>query len=100
MELQPSFKIPCSEIDNSYENILYLLAISWKHYQSFLFFFLFCPLGPPLWHMEIPMLGVGLELQPLAYTTATAMRDSSQLCDLRHSSEEHQILHPLSDARD
>ena len=50
--------------------------------------------------MEIPMLGVGLELQPLAYTTATAMRDSSQLCDLRHSSEEHQILHPLSDARD
>ena len=35
----------------------------------FLFFFL---LGPPLQHMEVPRLGVELELQLPAYTTATA----------------------------
>ena len=27
------------------------------------------------WHMEVPRLGVELELQLLAYTTATAMQD-------------------------
>ena len=30
-------------------------------------------LGLPLWRMESPRLGVQLELQPLAYATATAM---------------------------
>ena len=39
------------------------------------FYFIFCLLGLHLWHMEIPRLGVKLELQPLAYTTATAMLD-------------------------
>ena len=32
-------------------------------------------LGPHLQHMEVPRLGVELELQPLAYTTATATWD-------------------------
>ena len=36
-------------------------------------------LGPHLWHMEVPGLGVKLELQLLAYTTATAMRDLSHM---------------------
>ena len=36
----------------------------------FLLFFFF--LGPHLWHMEVPRLGVKLELQLPAYTTATA----------------------------
>ena len=31
--------------------------------------------GLPLWHMEIPRLGVNLELQRPAYTTATATPD-------------------------
>ena len=39
--------------------------------ESKLFFFL----GPYLQHMEIPSLGVKLELQLLAYTTATATLD-------------------------
>ena len=39
-------------------------------------FFLFF-LGPQLQHMEFPRLGVELELQLLAYTTATAMQDLS-----------------------
>ena len=37
----------------------------------FLFVCLFvCFLGPHPWHMEVPRLGVQLELQLLAYTTA------------------------------
>ena len=50
--------------------------------------------------MEVPRLGVKLELQPLAYTTATAMWDLSYVCDLHHSSQQHQILNPPSEARD
>ena len=44
------------------------------------FFFFFVFLGPHLWHMEIPRLGVKLELQQLA--TATAMPDLSCVCDV------------------
>ena len=50
--------------------------------------------------MEFPRLGVKLELQLLAYTTATAMPDLSHVCDLHHSSWQHWILNPLSEARD
>ena len=32
-------------------------------------------LGPHPWHMEVPRLGIDLELQLLAYTTATATQD-------------------------
>ena len=60
------------------------------------FFFLgLCPL-----YMEVPRLGVQLELQLPAYTTATAMRDLSHVCDLHHNSWQHQIPNPLSEARD
>ena len=37
--------------------------------------FFFCFLGLHLQHMEVPRLGVKLELQLPAYTTATAMQD-------------------------
>ena len=37
----------------------------------------YCFLGPLLWHMEVPRLGVKLELQLLVYTTATATRNLS-----------------------
>ena len=42
-------------------------------------FFFFSPvfLGPHPWHIEVPRLGVELELQPLAYTTAVVMLDPS-----------------------
>ena len=50
--------------------------------------------------MEVPRLGVELELQPPAYTTATAMPDPSCIRDLHHSSPHHQILNPLREARD
>ena len=48
--------------------------------------------------MEVPRLGVELELQLPAYTTA--MPDPSQVCGLHCSSWQHCILNPLSRARD
>ena len=50
--------------------------------------------------MEVPRLGVQSELQLPAYARATAMPDPSHICDLHHSSQQHQILNPLSKARD
>ena len=35
-----------------------------------------------------------------AYATATATQNPSRVCDLRHSSQQHQILNPLIEARD
>ena len=34
----------------------------------------------------------------MAYTTAT--QDPSHICDLHHSSQQHQVLNPISKARD
>ena len=50
--------------------------------------------------MEVPRLGVELELQLPAYTTATATRNLSHVCNLHHSSQQHQIPDPRSKARD
>ena len=41
-----------------------------------------------------------IELQLLAYTTATATWDPSRICNLYHSSGQHQIFNPLSKSRD
>ena len=51
-------------------------------------------------HMEGPRLGVELELQLLAYATAIETQDPSHICDLHHSSWQHWILNPWSEARD
>ena len=51
-----------------------------------------------LWHMQVPGLGVELELQLLAYTTA--MPDPSHICDLYQSLRQCQFLNPLSKVRD
>ena len=45
--------------------------------------------------MEVPSLGVELELQLRVYTTATATWDLSQVCDLHHISQQRRILNPL-----
>ena len=44
--------------------------------------------------MEVPRLGIELELQLPAYTTATAVQDPNRICDLHHSSRQRQILNP------
>ena len=83
----------------------------WCHWAALwvFFFFLFgfgvcvcvcvCLETHPL-HMEVPRLGVKLELQPPAYTTAPATRDPSCICNLHHSSQQRWILNPLREARD
>ena len=43
--------------------------------------------------------GVESELQLPAYATATAIQDLSHVCDLHHSSRQHLILNPPSEAR-
>ena len=53
-----------------------------------------------LWHVEVPRLGVMWEPQLPAYTRAAAMQDPNHICDLHHSSQQCQILNPLSKARD
>ena len=59
-----------------------------------------CFLGLYLRHMEVPSLGVELKPQLPAYARATATPDPSCVCDLHHSSWQHQILSPLSKVRD
>ena len=49
-------------------------------------------LWPHVQHMEVPRLGVKLELQLLGFTIATATRDPSCVCNLHHSSGQCQIL--------
>ena len=71
------------------------------HTLSFFFFFFFFLvfllfLGPLPRHMEVPRLGVESELQPPAYTRATATRDPSRVCNLHHSSRQRRILNPLT----
>ena len=51
-------------------------------------------------HTDVPRLGVQSQLQLLAYTTATAMLDLRQVCDLHDSSWQCWILNPLSEAGD
>ena len=50
--------------------------------------------------MQVPRLGVKLELQLPAYATATEMPDLSHVYNLHHSSWQCQILNPLNKARD
>ena len=66
----------------------------------FFFLFVFCFLELHPQHMEVPRQGVKLELYLPTYTTAIAMQDPSCICDLQHRSGQHQILNPLSEARD
>lgn len=53
-----------------------------------------------LWHMEVPSLGVELELQPQAYATATEIPVPSHICDQHCGLQQASILNPLSEARD
>ena len=88
------------------QNAKYIMVTLWSRMlkwinvlnQPWKFFFFF--LGPHPWHMEVPRLGVKSELQLLAYTTAIATRDPSHIFDPHHSSRQHQIPDPLSEARE
>ena len=56
--------------------------------------------GLYLQHMGVPRSGVESELQLLAYAIAMATPDPSYICDLHCSWRQHQILNPLSEAKD
>ena len=62
------------------------------------YYYYYCFLGPHSWHMEVPRIGVELELQLLANATATATLDPRRVCDLHYSSWQYQILNPLIEA--
>ena len=47
-------------------------------FLSFFFFFAF--LGQHSWHIEVPRLGVELQLQPSTYAIATATQDPNHPC--------------------
>ena len=66
------------------------------YYLSSIFLNIFLGLHP--WQMEI-WIGVESELQLLAFGTATATQELSHFCELHHSSKQHRILNPLSEAR-
>ena len=67
-------------------------VFSWMLFYSIfgfvfcLFVCLFCFLGLHLWHMEVPRLGIKLELQLLAYAAAAATWDLSHIYGLHCSS--------------
>ena len=65
--------------------------------DKFCFPFLLSFIRPHPWHMDIPRLGIKLEVGPLAYATATVKPDLSSICNLHHSSG---TLNPLSEAMD
>ena len=77
------------------QTVSYTLKAQLMHFVCFVF----C-LGLYPRPMEVPRLGVKSELQLLAYVTATAMPDPSQVCDLHRSSWQHWIPKSLSKARD
>ena len=98
--------------DNAVPEFVYLLmhlwsllscgrTLEWMSKQKYyLLTYLFIFLGPHLWYMEVPRLGVESELQLPAYATATTMQDPSHICNLHYSSWQRRILNPPSEARD
>ena len=74
--------------------------IEYSSQCTLFYFIIFCFLGLHLWHMEHPKLGVKLEPQLPANATATITWDPSCVCNTHHSSQQCQILHPLSKATD
>jgi len=80
--------------------VLKLLSLIRSHLGGLFVCFFFCFLELYLQLMEVPRLGVKLELQLLPYATATAKQHLSCVCNLHHSSWQYQIPNPLSEARD
>ena len=66
-----------------------IIMVNVDNIVCFLGFFGF--LGPHLLHIEVPRLGAEWEVQPLAYTTTTAIPDLSHVFDLHHSSPTPQL---------
>ena len=70
--------------------------IMWQYWKDWVFFFLFTAKSMAY---GSSWAGVKSELQLQAYTTATATLDPSHICNLCCSSQQCQILNPLSEAK-
>ena len=68
---------------NSPQDLFFCFCFLKNIYLFVYFIYLFCFLGPQLWHMEIPRLRVKSELQLVI--AATAIPDPSHVCKPRHS---------------
>ena len=86
------------------DRVLFLSESAHSSAATVLLFVFVCLLfvfsSPHLQHREAPRLGVELEPQLPAYTTATAMPDPSHIHNQRCSSQQRWILNPLSEAGD
>ena len=98
--LSPTMELTPGEVGSSHSQKRLDKTGSLVSPDLILSFFFFFFLRSHLQHMEVPRLEGKSELQLLAYTTATATRDPSRICNLQHSSRQHQMLNPLSKARD
>ena len=67
--------------------LLSVLSFFLSFFLFFFFFFFSLSFETHLQHMEVPRLGVELELQLLACSTATATQNLSCICDRHHSSQ-------------
>ena len=97
--LTPSPLVTTSLFSSSRSLFLFCRQVHLYHILFYYYYFFFVFLGPHLRHMEAHRLGVKSGLQPLAYTTATSAQDLSRACDLHQSSQQCQVLNPLSEAR-
>ena len=75
-------------------------AIQEVIYPIFFNLFVCCFLRLHVWHMEFPMLGVKLEQQLPAYTTAVETWDLSHICYLGCTLWQRWVLNPPSKGRD
>ena len=78
-------------LERDYFEILFIISIcgythTHTHTESIVLDLFFGGWELHLWHMEAPRLGFESELQLLAYTTATATKVLSHVCELHHSS--------------
>ena len=64
---------------------------------AFSYFIFFYFLELQVWPMEVPGIGIELDLQLLAYAAATAMRGPSRTCNLHQSSQQLWILNSLNE---
>ena len=86
------------KINFNLQSLIYHQYFSLQFFTFFIIIFFFVWLY--LQHVEVSGLGVKLELQLLAYATASAKQNLCLICDLYYSSQQHWILNTLSKARD
>ena len=76
-----------------------MVALAIRSLLCFFLFSFFKIRAPPFAYASSQARGQ-IRAAALAYATATAILDLNHICDLHCSSQQHQILNPLSGAKD